>query len=93
MLTPCSIQNSTTSRKAFHRAPASWDEKSGLTEQQKADLGKYYYDARIALMKSGGSFPFLSRSEEFNLHVEVHLRRNRLDAPARSPNDEQEEAL
>src|SRR5229473_3259161 len=31
ILTPCAIQNSTTSRRAFHSAPASSDEKSGLT--------------------------------------------------------------
>src|SRR3982074_1959292 len=31
ILTPCSIQNTTTSRRAFHSAPASSDEKSGLS--------------------------------------------------------------
>ncbi len=54
------------------------DEKSGLTEGQKASVGKYYYDARLALMKRGGSFPFLSQPDEFNMYVEVHLRRNKM---------------
>lgn len=57
------------------------DEKSGLTEAQKASMGKYYYGARLALMKRGGSFPFLSQPEEFNMYVQVHLRRNSM-APA-----------
>ena len=32
-------------------------------------------EARVAFLKSGGDFPFLSRPEEMSLHIEVHLRR------------------
>ena len=34
-----------------------------------------YPGARRALLKSGGDFPFLSRADEVNLHLQLHLRR------------------
>jgi len=32
---------------------------------------KYYPEAKIALLKSGGSFCYLSRSDEVNMHIKV----------------------
>ncbi|CAM8949759.1 unnamed protein product [Rhodiola kirilowii] len=34
-----------------------------------------YPGARQAQLKTGGDFPFLSRSDEVNLHLQLHLRR------------------
>eukprot|EP00300_Choanocystis_sp_HF-7_P034819 c4784_g1_i1.p1 GENE.c4784_g1_i1~~c4784_g1_i1.p1 ORF type:complete len:287 (+),score=60.85 c4784_g1_i1:52-912(+) len=33
-----------------------------------------YTDCKIAQLKSGGEFPYLSRSDEFNMMIEIHLR-------------------
>lgn len=46
-------------------------------DRLREELLKYYPLAKRALLKSGGNFPFLSRSDEFNMHVEVHLRRQK----------------
>eukprot|EP01126_Amoeba_proteus_P008060 TRINITY_DN12957_c0_g1_i1.p1 TRINITY_DN12957_c0_g1~~TRINITY_DN12957_c0_g1_i1.p1 ORF type:complete len:173 (+),score=40.39 TRINITY_DN12957_c0_g1_i1:573-1091(+) len=35
----------------------------------------YSRGAHQASLKSGGNFPFLSRDDEFTMHLEVHLRR------------------
>ncbi|GAQ85524.1 hypothetical protein KFL_002390160 [Klebsormidium nitens] len=46
-----------------------------------------YPGARRAFLKSGGDFPFLSRADEVNLHLQLHLRRVGVepDASAASP--------
>lgn len=31
-------------------------------------------NARLAFLKNGGDFPYLSRDAEFTMHVQVHLR-------------------
>ena len=41
----------------------------------REDLHRSYPDASMAYMKNGGNFPYLSRSEEVNLYLQVHLRR------------------
>nr|ACO13043.1 Maspardin [Lepeophtheirus salmonis] len=51
----------------------AWDE-SALCHRIKEDLYKYYPEARLAHLKTGGNFPFLSRSDEVNLHIILHLR-------------------
>eukprot|EP00252_Welwitschia_mirabilis_P012793 TRINITY_DN28300_c0_g1_i1.p1 TRINITY_DN28300_c0_g1~~TRINITY_DN28300_c0_g1_i1.p1 ORF type:complete len:388 (-),score=55.37 TRINITY_DN28300_c0_g1_i1:153-1316(-) len=38
-------------------------------------LGERYPSAREAFLKTGGDFPFLSRPDEINLHLQLHLRR------------------
>ncbi|GAW82670.1 hypothetical protein, conserved [Plasmodium gonderi] len=40
------------------------------------DMKKAYPFAKHAIMKSGGSFPYLSRYEEVNMYILVHLRNN-----------------
>jgi hypothetical protein len=37
----------------------------------REELQKVYPNARIALLKSGGNFPYLSRAEEVNAFIEV----------------------
>lgn len=34
-----------------------------------------YPDAKLAQLKSGGNFPYLSRSEEVNLHLQVNIHK------------------
>jgi len=40
----------------------------------REDMYRSYPAARMAHLKSGGNFPYLSRSDEVNLHLQVHLR-------------------
>lgn len=47
-----------------------------LSNQQKSQLAKYYPEAALAYLKTGGTYPFLANPDEFNLHLLVHLRRN-----------------
>ncbi|CAI0413834.1 unnamed protein product [Linum tenue] len=44
-------------------------------QQLKDQLSERYPEARRAQLKSGGDFPFLSRPDEVNLHLQLHLRR------------------
>ncbi|KAI9174214.1 hypothetical protein LWI28_013809 [Acer negundo] len=49
-------------------------------QQLKDQLNERYPEARRASLKSGGDFPFLSRPDEVNLHLQLHLRRVGLEA-------------
>ncbi|CAL8121966.1 unnamed protein product [Orchesella dallaii] len=49
-------------------------DESALSNQAREDLYRHYTDAKLAHLKSGGNFPYLSRSDEVNLHIMVHLR-------------------
>jgi len=50
-----------------------WDD-CALSQQVKDDVYKCYPQAKLAHLKSGGNFPFLSRSDEVNMHLTIHLR-------------------
>ncbi|KAM3963189.1 maspardin [Aphomia sociella] len=50
-----------------------WDE-SALSSQVREELYKSYPEAKRAHLKNGGNFPYLSRSDEVNLHLLIHLR-------------------
>lgn len=45
-----------------------------LSSPVREDLYKCYPDAKLAHLKTGGNFPYLSRSDEVNLHLQIHLR-------------------
>ncbi|XP_076331380.1 maspardin-like isoform X2 [Tachypleus tridentatus] len=49
-------------------------DKSALSHIVRDGLFKLYPAAKKAHMKTGGSFPYLSRSDEVNLYIQVHLR-------------------
>lgn len=49
-------------------------DECALTQKVREETYKYYPHAKRAHLKSGGNFPFLSRSEEVNLHISIHLR-------------------
>lgn len=46
-----------------------------IPQQLKDEVCERYPGARQAYLKSGGDFPFLSRPDEVNLHLQLHLRR------------------
>ncbi|KAJ4846535.1 hypothetical protein Tsubulata_013535 [Turnera subulata] len=46
-----------------------------VPQQLKDHLSERYPEARRAYLKTGGDFPFLSRPDEVNLHLQLHLRR------------------
>ncbi|CAN4077895.1 unnamed protein product [Withania somnifera] len=46
----------------------------------KDQVCERYPGARRASLKSGGDFPFLSRPDEVNLHLQLHLRRVGVEA-------------
>ncbi|KAL1333632.1 hypothetical protein HN51_062489 [Arachis hypogaea] len=46
----------------------------------KDQLSERYPEARRAYLKTGGDFPFLSRPDEVNLHLQLHLRRVGVEA-------------
>ncbi|XP_046404578.1 maspardin-like [Ischnura elegans] len=49
-------------------------DKYALSSTVREDLYKCYPNAKLAHLKSGGNFPYLSRSDEVNLHLQIHLR-------------------
>ncbi|GAB4834245.1 hypothetical protein Ancab_032511 [Ancistrocladus abbreviatus] len=51
-----------------------------IPQQLKDEVGERYPGARRAYLKSGGDFPFLSRPDEVNLHLQLHLRRVGVEA-------------
>lgn len=44
---------------------------SAIPQQLKDQLSERYPGARRAQLKTGGDFPFLSRPDEVNLHLQV----------------------
>ncbi|XP_050523425.1 maspardin-like [Daktulosphaira vitifoliae] len=40
----------------------------------RENIYKEYPQAKLAQLKTGGNFPYLSRSDEVNLHLQIHLR-------------------
>ncbi|KAB1217084.1 Maspardin [Morella rubra] len=51
-----------------------------VSQHLKDELSERYPEARRAYLKSGGDFPFLSRPDEVNLHLQLHLRRVGVEA-------------
>ncbi|XP_046862654.1 maspardin-like [Xenia sp. Carnegie-2017] len=49
-------------------------DECALSEEVKEGLHKLYPHARRAHLKSGGNFPYLCRSAEVNLYLQIHLR-------------------
>ncbi|XP_063241417.1 maspardin-like isoform X2 [Bacillus rossius redtenbacheri] len=45
-----------------------------LSNTVREEMYKCYPTAKLAHLKSGGNFPYLSRSDEVNLHLQIHLR-------------------
>ena len=52
-------------------------DESALSQRCKEEMYKCYPDAKRAHLKNGGNFPYLSRSDEVNTHLEVREERER----------------
>jgi maspardin len=48
-------------------------DESALSQRCKEEMYKCYPDAKRAHLKSGGNFPYLSRSTEVDLMIQIHL--------------------
>lgn len=44
-----------------------------LSPTDREVVYRFYPQAKLAHLKSGGNFPFLSRTDEINLHLQVSL--------------------
>ncbi|XP_020094331.1 maspardin isoform X3 [Ananas comosus] len=51
-----------------------------VPQQLKDQVSERYPGARRAVLKTGGDFPFLSRPDEVNLYLQLHLRRVGVEA-------------
>eukprot|EP00092_Neocalanus_flemingeri_P008519 GFUD01009177.1.p1 GENE.GFUD01009177.1~~GFUD01009177.1.p1 ORF type:complete len:283 (+),score=74.21 GFUD01009177.1:59-907(+) len=49
-------------------------DECALTQEVREETYKFYPGAKMGHLKSGGNFPYLSRSEEVNLYLSIHLR-------------------
>eukprot|EP00047_Mylnosiga_fluctuans_P019143 m.79289 g.79289 ORF g.79289 m.79289 type:complete len:341 (-) comp7998_c0_seq1:435-1457(-) len=47
---------------------------SAITQSVREELYKCYPQGRIAELKDGGNFPYLSRPDQVNLFIQLHLR-------------------
>ncbi|MBA0563830.1 hypothetical protein Golob_008792, partial [Gossypium lobatum] len=56
------------------------NDDSAIPQQLKDQLSERYPGARRAYLKTGGDFPFLSRPDEVNLHLQLHLRQVGVEA-------------
>ncbi|CAG9820986.1 unnamed protein product [Phaedon cochleariae] len=56
-----------------------------LSGAVREELCKCYPSAKLAHLKSGGNFPYLSRCGEVNLHLQIHLRQ--FDGTSHSASD------
>eukprot|EP01125_Pyxidicula_operculata_P007336 TRINITY_DN2497_c0_g1_i1.p2 TRINITY_DN2497_c0_g1~~TRINITY_DN2497_c0_g1_i1.p2 ORF type:complete len:128 (-),score=32.75 TRINITY_DN2497_c0_g1_i1:80-463(-) len=61
----------------------------GLPEKLREEVYKVYPNARQAMLKTGGNFPYLSRSDEVNMHIEVHLRLHKYESNPESSSSAQ----
>jgi len=46
-------------------------DEAALSNQAREDLYRHYSHAKLAHLKTGGNFPYLSRPDEVNLHIMV----------------------
>jgi len=49
-------------------------DECALTQEVREETYKFYPAAKLAHLKTGGNFPYLSRSDEVNLYLSIHLR-------------------
>ena len=56
-----------------------------LPDSMRDQLRRRYPFAKVAYIKSGGDFPYLSRSDEINMLIQVHLRKLGYNLPQFEP--------
>eukprot|EP01133_Synstelium_polycarpum_P010774 gene10774-12552_t len=50
-----------------------------IPEKMREEVYKFYPNAKTALLKTGGDVSYLSKADEINMHIQVHLRNFGLD--------------
>ncbi|XP_072037851.1 maspardin-like [Amphiura filiformis] len=50
-------------------------DECAITQGVREETYKCYPEARRAHLKSGGNFPYISRSDEVNLYIQIHLKK------------------
>ena len=45
-----------------------------MLQDVRDETYKFYPNAKLAHLKTGGNFPYLSRTEEINMFILIHLR-------------------
>ncbi len=58
----------------FNYSPHQCLDEVALPERVREELYKLYPEAKIAELRVGGNFPYVSKPDEVNLYIEVHLR-------------------
>jgi len=68
----------------FNPTELNWDktkitildtlDEVAVPEKCREELYKFYPEAKVAELKYGGNFPYVSKPDETNLYLEVHLR-------------------
>eukprot|EP01111_Echinosteliopsis_oligospora_P006504 TRINITY_DN2067_c0_g1_i1.p1 TRINITY_DN2067_c0_g1~~TRINITY_DN2067_c0_g1_i1.p1 ORF type:complete len:326 (+),score=59.18 TRINITY_DN2067_c0_g1_i1:195-1172(+) len=54
---------------------------NALPNNLREEVYKFYPEARVADIKTGGDFPYLSRADEVNMHIQIHLRKLGIPKP------------
>eukprot|EP00036_Acanthoecidae_sp_10tr_P019998 CAMPEP_0206314790 /NCGR_PEP_ID=MMETSP0106_2-20121207/15202_1 /ASSEMBLY_ACC=CAM_ASM_000206 /TAXON_ID=81532 /ORGANISM="Acanthoeca-like sp., Strain 10tr" /LENGTH=299 /DNA_ID=CAMNT_0053746163 /DNA_START=222 /DNA_END=1117 /DNA_ORIENTATION=+ len=49
-------------------------DQTAISPKVREDVAKCYPDAKVGHIKTGGNFAFLSRDQELNVYIKVHLR-------------------
>jgi len=57
----------------------SLDEVS-VPEKLREEVYKFFPEAQVAELKTGGNFPYLSRADETNVYLQVHIRKHSTDS-------------
>lgn len=52
------------------------NDKTMVPNESRLEQRQRYHGAKVAMLKTGGDFPFLSRPDEVTLFIEVHMRNN-----------------
>eukprot|EP01107_Rhizomastix_libera_P012294 TRINITY_DN3054_c0_g5_i2.p1 TRINITY_DN3054_c0_g5~~TRINITY_DN3054_c0_g5_i2.p1 ORF type:complete len:399 (+),score=116.45 TRINITY_DN3054_c0_g5_i2:33-1229(+) len=55
---------------------------TSVPEGLKSEVFKLYPNSKLAEVRSGGEFPYLSQPDEFALHLKVHIRRHAITMAA-----------
>ncbi|EGG13405.1 alpha/beta hydrolase fold-1 domain-containing protein [Cavenderia fasciculata] len=62
-----------------------------IPERLREEVYKFYPNAKIAYLKSGGDVAYLSKASEMNVHIQVHLRNFGLDPLKEDGKDDDDE--
>lgn len=65
-------------------------DECAVPSRLREEVLKFFPDAKLAFLKTGGNFPFLARADEVNMYLQVHLRSHGVGQPEAPPAPPQE---